>query len=350
MLHTPLCDLLGIQHPIIATPLGPDISTPELVAAVSNAGGFGFLRAPDGDNPDTVRKLVRRTRELTSRPFGVGVVLAFPYGRTVDTLVEENVAVIQLFWGDYPKELVEKIQSRGVKVIHQVGSVEDARKAAAAGVDAIQVQGYESGGHVMGEVSTMALVPAVVDCVAPIPVIASGGIADSRGVVAALALGAQGVALGTRFLVTQEANAHPEYKKMIAAAGAGDTVHTLLFGRARWPDAPMRTLRTPLVEAWHGKVGEAGDELAPSQPLIGHSTIYGQEKDVKRFAGTAPNASTTGDIPSFALYAGEVAGLIHDVPPAAEVVNALVEGARAIIEQRLQGYLAAPKTTLQTMV
>lgn len=194
--------MLGVEHPIIAAPMGPDLSGPELVAAVSNAGGLGILQAQFHPPPRFCEE-IRRLRALTAKPFGVNLLLQFPVEDQVAVCLQERVPVPSLFWGD-PTLYVARAHSAGVKVFHQVGSVPEAQCAAAAGVDVIVAQGVEAGGHLAGEVSTLALIPRVVDAVAPRPVVAAGGIADARGVVAVLALGAQAAVLGTRFLASAE--------------------------------------------------------------------------------------------------------------------------------------------------
>src|SRR5499433_140821 len=330
-MRTDFCDLLGIEHPIVAAPMGPDLTGPEFVAAVSNAGGLGILQAQFCP-PPVFREEIRRVRALTARPFGVNLLLHFPVEEQVAICLEERVPVLSFFWGD-PTPYVGRSHAAGVKVFHQVGSVVDARRAAAAGVDVIIAQGVEAGGHVAGEVSTLALVPRVVDAVAPTPVAAAGGIADARGVVAVLALGAQAAVLGTRFLATPEANGHPLYKQKLVTATEADTVRTTLFGHG-WPDAPHRTLRTPFVEAWLGQEAR-GNASRPDEPVVGQTQIAGQTIPLLRFMGFPPNAAATGDIESMDLLMGQSVGLIHEIKPAALIIRDLVEGARQIIEQRL---------------
>ncbi|EPS59042.1 hypothetical protein M569_15768, partial [Genlisea aurea] len=143
--------ILGFEYGVVQAPLGPDISGPELVAAVANSGGLGFLRSPDWEDPDRVRWLIRKTRALTDKPFGIGVVLAFPHEENVKAILEEKIAVLQVYWGECSKDLVFQAHQAGTKIIPQVGSLEDAEKAVAAGVDAIIVQGFEAGGHVIGQ-------------------------------------------------------------------------------------------------------------------------------------------------------------------------------------------------------
>ncbi|KAF5733350.1 putative 2-nitropropane dioxygenase precursor [Tripterygium wilfordii] len=322
--------ILGFEYGIVQAPLGADISGPELVAAVANAGGLGFLKAPDWESTDYLRGLIRKTRELTDKPFGVAVVLAFPHEDNIRTILEEKVAVLEVFWGKCSKELVLQAHRAGVKIVPQVGGVEEAREAINAGVDAIIVQGREAGGHVIGQEGLISLLPRVVDLVGDhnIPVIAAGGIVDARGYVAALALGAHGVCLGTRFVATVESHAHPLYKRKLVELEK--TEYTDVFGRARWPDAPQRALATPFFSNWELLPHE--NEL--NQPVIGHSTIHGQEKEIRRFAGNVPNAIATGDVESMAMYAGEGVGLIKEIIPAGEVVRRLVEGAQLLIQQK----------------
>src|SRR5215471_11712898 len=335
-MKTNLCHVLGIEHPIIAAPMGPDLTGPDLVAAVSNAGGLGILQAQLCP-PLLFRQEIRRVRALTDRPFGVNLILHFPGEDHVAVCLEERVPVLSFFWGD-PTPYVERAHATGVKVFHQVGSVAEAERAAAAGIDVIVAQGVEAGGHVAGEVSTLALIPRVVDAVAPRPVVAAGGIADGRGVVAVLALGAQAAVLGTRFLASSEARAHPHYKHMVLEASEGDTVRTVLFGYG-WPNAPHRTLRTAFVRQWLGQEGR-GQESRPDEPVIGRTVIGGQPMPVLRFMGFPPNSEATGDIDSMDLLAGQSVGLIHEVKPAGRIVAELVAEACQIISQRLAGLIA----------
>lgn len=323
--------ILGFDFGIVQAPLGPDISGPELVAAVANSGCLGFLRAPDWEAPDHLRQLIRKTRTLTDKPFGVGVVLAFPHEENIRAILDEKVAVLQVYWGECSQDLVLQAHQAGVKIVPQVGSFEEAKKVVDIGVDGIIVQGVEAGGHIIGLEGLITLLPRVVDLVRDrdIPVIAGGGIVDERGYVAAMALGAQGVVLGTRFLATEESHAHPTYKKKLV--DLDKTAYTDVFGRARWPGAPHRVLETPFFQEWRNL---PSDENESNQPIIGHSTIHGVEKEIRRFAGTVPNATTTGDIESMAMYGGAGIGLIKEIVPASEVIKRLVEGAQSLINKQ----------------
>jgi NAD(P)H-dependent flavin oxidoreductase YrpB (nitropropane dioxygenase family) len=336
-MKTNLCHMLGIEHPIIAAPMGPDLTGPDLVAAVSNAGGLGVLQAQLCP-PPLFRQAIRRVRALTDRPFGVNLILHFPVEHQVAVCLEERVPALWFFWGD-PTPYVGRAHAAGVKVFHQVGSVAEAEKAVAAGIDVIVAQGVEAGGHVAGEVSTLALIPRVVDAVAPRPVVAAGGIGDARGVVAVLALGAQAAALGTRFLASAESRAHPHYKQRMLEADEEGTVRTILFGHG-WPNAPHRTLRTAFVQRWLGREAR-GQESRPDEPVVGHTVIGGQTMPVLRFMGFPPNGEASGDIDSMDLLAGQGVGLVREIKPAGQLVHELVEEARQIISRRLVGLVRA---------
>jgi len=331
MLKTRLSKLLGIEFPIFSAPMGPDIAGPDLAAAVSGAGGLGLMQAQFSP-PADLREQIQRVRRATDKPFGVNFILALPHEENLAVCLDEHVPVISFFWGDATR-YVERVHAVGSKVFLQVGSVEAAQRAAAAGVDVIIAQGSEAGGHVEGEVATMVLAPRIVDAVAPLPVAVAGGIADARGVVAALALGAEAVVLGTRFLATHESNAHPRYKQQLLEAGEKDTVRTILFGHG-WPNAPHRTLRTRFVEQWLGNEARAQESRA-DEPVIGRTSIADREIPIQRFMSLPPSNRVTGDIESMALLAGQTVGLVKEIKSAAIIVRELADEATRLIEQRL---------------
>ncbi|MFD0746090.1 NAD(P)H-dependent flavin oxidoreductase [Phytohabitans flavus] len=245
-LRTALTDRLGITVPVVQAPVG-SAAAPELAAAVSEAGGLGML-ALTWHRSDEARDQIREVRRRTSRPFGVNLVLDFPVADTLAVCLDEAVPVVSTFWGD-PAPASQLIREAGALHMHTVGSVTEARHAAGCGVDVIVAQGWEAGGHVRGTTTTMVLVPSVIDAVGSIPVVAAGGISDGRGIAAALALGAQGVWLGTRFLATHEASAHRLYQDRLVASGATDTALTRCFDGG-WPDAPHRALGNPTLRRW----------------------------------------------------------------------------------------------------
>src|SRR5215469_9410467 len=311
--------------------MGPDIAGPDLAAAVSGAGGLGLMQAQFSP-PADLREQIQRVRMTTDKPFGVNFILALPHEENLAVCLDEHVPVISFFWGDATR-YVERVHAVGSKVFLQVGSVEAAQRAAAAGVDVIIAQGSEAGRHVEGEVATMVLAPRIVDAVAPLPVAVAGGIADALGVVAALALGAEAVVLGTRFLLTHESNAHPWYKQQLLEAREKDTVRTILFGHG-WPNAPHRTLRTRFVEQWLGNEARAQESRA-DEPVIGRTSIAEREIPIQRFMSLPPSNRVTGDIESMALLAGQTVGLVKEIKSAATIVRELADEATRLIEQRL---------------
>lgn len=323
-LRTPLCDRLGIEVPIVQAPIG-SASTPELVAAVAEAGALGMLALTWVSVDEAVRR-VRRVRELTDRAFGVNLVLAFPIDGLLDACLEERVPILSTFWGD-PDAASDRIHAGEALHLHTVGTVDEARRAVAAGVDVVVAQGWEAGGHVTGRVATMALTPAVVDAVAPVPVIAAGGIGDGRGLAAVLMLGAQAGWLGTRFLTATEASTHDVHRRRVLESNGDDAVHTSCFDGG-WPSAPHRALVNSTITRWE----EAGSPPAPTRP--GEGDVVATASDGRtflRYDDMFPLRGMEGDLEAMALYAGQSAGLVRTSGPAAEVVTALIAEATAAL-------------------
>jgi len=328
MLQTPLCRQLGIEYPIFSVGMGGGMAGPELVTAVSNAGGCGVL-GMGGLPAPYIRQQIQQLRTLTDKPFGVNIILPMLQEGQIEACLDEKVPILVLFWGD-PKPYVEKAHQRGTKVFIQVGSVEEAKAAAAAGVDAIIAQGVEAGGHVKSTTSLSTIVPAVVEAVKPIPVIAAGGIANGRGVVAALSLGAQAVSMGTRFLCSEETQVLRAYKERVMRAKAEDTVYTLLFD-VGWPNAAHRVLRNKEITEWE-TVGRPETGKRPGEgSTLGTMQIAGTTVEVPRYAVFPPMPGFSGDIERTALYAGESCTLINDIRPAARIVRDVVREAEETI-------------------
>ena len=316
MSATPLCNLLGIEHPIVQAPIGP-AAVPRLVAAVSNARALGMLALTWVSD---VAGVVQHTGELTGRPFGGNVVLEWDQHRRLDAALEAGLRIVSLTWGD-PAPYVERVHAAGGLVLHTVGSAEEARRVVAAGVDVVVAQGWEAGGHVRGQVATMPLVPAVVDAVAPTPVIAAGGIGDARGVAAALALGAQAAWLGTRFLLAEEAPVHPAYRQRLAAAAETDAEWYGNLYDVGWPNAPHRTLRNVTSERWEAAGRpESGNRPGEGEPIATDPS----GNPVARYSSAMPVEGTTGDIEALSLWAGQSVAHATRVQPAAEIVADLV--------------------------
>jgi nitronate monooxygenase len=222
MLHTRLCDLFGIEFPILSAGMG-GIAGAELAAAVSEAGGLGTLGLA-AFGPEAIRNETAAAHSRTQKPLAANLLVPFLRPGIVETVADTGVAAVTFFWGDARDytDAIAILHRADAKVIWQCGSVEEARWAKEAGADAIMAQGFEAGGHVRGEVTTFALIPEVRDGLGETPLIAAGGIADGRGLVAALALGADGAAFGTRFVASAEAAAHPQYRERILRAHAHD--------------------------------------------------------------------------------------------------------------------------------
>jgi len=326
-LATDFTSLAGIDLPIAQAPIGT-ATTPELAAAVSNAGGLGTLSLT-WRSPNEARELIQQTKALTNRPFGINLVLAWDPGDRLAIALEEGVPVISLSWGD-PSPWVEQIHDAGALLVHMVGSTSAAIAAKNAGVDVIVAQGYEASGHVEGQTSLLALIPEMVDAVAPTPVLAAGGIGDGRGLAAALCLGASGVWLGTRFVLSSEADAHADYQGRLIDAGASDTIHTTLF-RGGWPaNTPLRTLPNKSLQLWED-AGRPEPGRGPGEgDVIGHTS---RGIPIMRYHDDFPGARTTGDLESMVLYAGQSVGVMHDVLPAAEIVESIADQARSVLSR-----------------
>jgi NAD(P)H-dependent flavin oxidoreductase YrpB (nitropropane dioxygenase family) len=329
------CERLGIEIPIIQAPMGGAVG-PALAAAVSNAGGLGTLALWRVDIP-TLRQQVRETRALTIKPFAVNLVLEFPQEERLEACLQEGVPVISFFWRE-PSALVDRAKSAGAIVLHTVSTAAEARHAVECGVDVIVAQGWEAGGHVRGQVATMPLVPAVVEAVGPVPVIAAGGIADGRGLAAALALGASGAWIGTRFLASREVAIHPRYRERIFQATEDDTVYLDELFDIGWPRAPHRVLRNSTVNAWED-AGRPATGLRPGEgDVVATSRSLGP---IVRYRSYTPAADADGDIDALSLWAGQSAALVHKIQPAAEIVREIDSEARAILLRLAKGRLGS---------
>ncbi len=314
MLRTPLCDLLGIKHPIIQGGMAW-VATAELVSAVSEAGGLGVLGAGSAP-PDYVRDQIRKVRERTDKPFGVNVPLFSPYAaEVVKVCIEEKVPVMTTGGGN-PAPFIGPLKEAGIIVIPVVASVALAKRLERMGADALVAEGMESGGHI-GDVATMPLVPQVVDAVS-IPVIAAGGIADGRGLAAALALGAVGVQMGTRFICTEECIAHPVYKEQIVKAHDRSTMVT---GQSL--GHPVRALKNPMVHRFQ----EMEKKGVSEEELIAFGT------------GALRRAVLEGDWENGSFMAGQSCGLIHDIVPVKVLIERIVAEAEEILTRKLPSYV-----------
>jgi enoyl-[acyl-carrier protein] reductase II len=322
--------MFGTEYPIWLAGMG-GVSMAPLVAAVSNAGGLGVIGAATL-GPEGLRREIRKTRELTAKPFAVDLLAPIPemIRPHMQVVFEEKIEIFVAGLA-VPREFIAEMHSRGMKVVVMIGKVSHAVRAEEAGADVVVAQGTEAGGHT-GEIGALALLPQVVDAV-EIPVLAAGGIVDGRGVVAALALGAQGVVIGTRFIASVEATAATSYQQAIVRAGDDSTVRTRCY-----TGKPARTIRNPYVT-------ELEREPAKIQPFP-HQVAYSSQQGVMDYVGRGGGCDPQRTF----MPAGQGSGAIHDVRPAAEIFHSIVAEADRIVEEKFRnaggserGAAAAPR-------
>lgn len=323
MIRTPVCDLLGIELPIALGGMG-SVYSPDLVAAVSEAGGLGAMGCHNL-SPEQIRAGTAAIRAGTGKPFALNFLVFDINEESFAAALVLQPPVMAFAWPRSDQDIgyfIDRAHAAGAKVTFMAGGVPEALNAARAGADVIIAQGTEAGGHV-GWQATMALVPMVVDAVAPLPVLAAGGIADGRGLAAALSLGADGVLLGTRFLASRESPLHPNFKQAIVDSDGHDTLLTeipdIAAGKV-WPGAMSRSKRNRFIERW------AGREWALRQ--------HRAEAFAKVLA-----ARESGDTEEAPLTMGQDAGLIHDISPAGDIVASIARQAHEILTQRLPRFV-----------
>jgi enoyl-[acyl-carrier protein] reductase II len=317
MFRTALTETLGIEYPIIQAGMG-GVAMADLTAAVSNAGGLGVIGGAML-TADGLREEIRKVKDMTDKSFAVDLLLAegMPgLAQQMEAVYEEGVPVFASGLGN-PAPYAAEMHRRGMKVISLVGNVRNARRCAEGGADIIVAQGHEGGGHT-GRIATLALVPQVVDAIKPLPVVAAGGIADGRGLVAALALGACGIWVGTRFVATQEAFGHLNYKNKIVESSEEDTLITRAF-----TGKPCRVIRNKYGEDWLGRE----DEIKPFPFQL---MVDGYKLDA---------AIGRGDTEIGFMPAGQISGLIHRLDTAEDVVRGFIAEANEVLAEMAEAYL-----------
>ncbi|MEQ8664249.1 MAG: nitronate monooxygenase [Rhodospirillales bacterium] len=329
VLRTPLCDLLGCRYPILQAGMG-GVARAELAAAVCEAGGFGCLgmvREP----PALIEREIAAVRARTDRPFAVNLIPATTdpalFDAELSVCIDAGVDAVVYFWDIVP-DAVARAKKAGIKVLYQVGSVAAARAAEYCGADVVIAQGVEAGGHVHGGVSSLVLLPQIARSVA-VPVVGSGGFASGAGLVAALALGAQGIHCGTAFLATDESFAHDLHKQRVLTARSDQTVHTDAFA-INWPkDSPVRVIANEMTAS-------LGRDLFGHDPdTIERLQVAEEEgRPIYLWSTDSPLRSMTGELAKLALFAGQSAGLVDDIVPAGERVAAIVREAVEVVENR----------------
>jgi enoyl-[acyl-carrier protein] reductase II len=334
MLKTRITEQYGLKVPFINAGMA-FIATAPLVRAVCEAGGMGVLGIP-AMPPNVLQEAIRDVKAVNPACFGVDIIARFSGIEHIEVCVAEKVPVVVFFWDDVPDEWLSRLRSAGTHIWFQVGSVDEAEAAIRCGAQGLVVQGSEAGGHNRAVAATFSLLPAVIDAVPSVPVVAAGGIADGRTVAAALALGADAVWVGTRLLASFEAYAHPLYKDRVVAAGVEDTARHLIFG-PEFPDALTRGLRNRIVREWEGHDNPPPYRVVPDSELsvIGQARVYGQGFPMKRFCGFPPTPEFTGDFEEMSLLAGESVGQTKRLMSAASIIDEMISGAESVIRKRL---------------
>lgn len=319
-MKTVITEMLGVKYPIIQGGM-MWVGLAEMASAVSNAGGFGILTALTQPTPDALREEIARCREMTDKPFGVNLTILPsinppPYAEYVDAIIDSGIKIVETA-GNNPKEFIDKMKAADIKIIHKCTAVRHALSAQRHGVDAISIDGFECAGH-PGEddIPNLILIPAAVKAL-DIPVIASGGIGDGRGMAAALALGAQGVNMGTRFCVTQEAPIHPNIKEALRQGTERDT--NLIFRTMRNTARVFKNAISEEVVATERRPG--GCEFPEIQPLVSGAR------------GRA--ALEAGEVDGGIITAGMVIGLIDDIPTCAELLETMVADCKKELQRAL---------------
>jgi len=317
MFETRLTKLFGIKYPIIQGGL-QWLATAQLASAVSEAGGLGIISGLSFPDRDSLRKEIRRMRQMTEKPFGVNLSMLPELTKgdrtdeILETLLEERVPVVETS-GRSPEPFVQSLRREGIKLIHKVPSARFAKKAESIGADAVTVVGFECGGHPgMDDVTSLVLIPSVANSVR-IPIVAGGGIADARGFLAALALGADGVLMGTRFVATKECPAHPRIKEWFTKAGETDTM--VIQRSIRNAARVMRNRAAEKALSMEEKGASLEELLTVISGLMGQKSLY------------------EGDLEEGVIACGQCVGLIHEIKSVKEIIEEIIQGAKAILER-----------------
>ncbi|TCF98640.1 hypothetical protein BZM26_24395 [Paraburkholderia strydomiana] len=333
-MKTSLTDSLGLRYPIVSAPLGRG-SSAEYLGALARAGSMGFV-ALLHIKEDGLERELAPILESTNGQFGVNLTLVVDQRRRLACALEMGVKYVSV-WQGVPDAYIEQAKKGGAKVFWTVRGPDDASRARELGVDYVVCQGREAGGHLVGNAPLMALLPAVVDAAADVPVIAAGGIADGRGLAAALILGAQGVWMGTRFVASVESNLPAGYKQKVMTAGASDLVETTLFDGG-WPDSPHRVMRNETVSAWE-KAGSPASGYRPGEGEI-IARPHGDDP-VLRYAVSTPWLGMGESWSLGPLYAGTSATLIQDILPVADILSRTTRQAEQILRTASERFISA---------
>lgn len=326
-LRTPLCDLLGCDVPILLAGMG-GVARWELAAGVANAGGFASLGMVR-ESPELIATEVKALQAATDSLFAVNLIPAATDPTLLDAQINQclnlGVTAFSFFWDVLPN-VIARVKREGALVLHQVGTVEQARKAEDAGADVIIAQGIEAGGHVHGRMGAFALAEAILQGT-QLPVVVSGGISTGKGLASALALGAQGVQCGTAFVATDESFAHPYHKQCVVDADGDDTVLTDVFV-LNWPKgAAVRVVGNTITKALDGKLMGHDPDALPRDAIA-----WDDDQERYRFSTDSPLRTTTGDLEAMPNYAGQGAGLVGSVVAVGERIEQMLSDAAACLD------------------
>jgi nitronate monooxygenase len=326
-METSFTKLLGIEFPIMQAPIG-SAAGPQLAAAVANAGALGSITLWTAPQAHTA-SLVAAVLKLTDRPFAVNLRSDLNPLSHVAAAIESGARLIHLFWGD-ASPCSAAIHRAGAKLLCTVANADETKQALDAGADVLIAQGWEAGGHVRGTLTTLALVPTVVDLAGAVPVLAAGGVGDGRGLAAMLALGASGAVMGTRFVASEESLAHPDYKRALTSARQSDSVYVANLFDGGWPNAPHRVLRNSTVRTWEA-AGRPSSGSRPDENAV--VALRPDGSPIPRYGAQLPVQGMTGDIEALAHYAGQGVEQVREVLPAAEIIEVTMRQAREALSR-----------------
>jgi nitronate monooxygenase len=330
-ISTRMTERFGCRHPFAGAGMAFAGGTADLALGVCAGGGLGAVGV--GLTPaEPLRAIIHEIRATTQAPFNINLITFFDNDAQIRVCAEEKVPVVSFHWGHPSSEHLKLLLDAGVSVWEQVGNMEAAKEAVGDGIEVIVAQGWEAGGHNYGGLPTMVLVPEILDAVSPALVLAAGGIVDGRGAAAALALGADGVWVGTRLVATPEAAVHAEHKRRLVEGKGEQTVRSSIFG-PEWPHFnPMRVLRNRVVDEWSDRLAEV-PMVRDDLPVIGRTIFLGQQIALRKFAPILATDETEGDWEEMPWLAGQGVGLIHDIRPAKDVVETMMADAIAILKR-----------------
>lgn len=332
-ISTRFTNAYGVEHPIAVAGMAFAGMVPSFTIAAAKTGVMASFAGVGLMPTSVIEQRVREVQAATLQPFHVNFITIYTQDEHIDLCVALKVRAVSFHWGSPKPQWIAQLHTAGIAVWEQVGSVDAAKKAVTAGIDCIVAQGSEAGGHNYGELPTFVLVPAVRDAIGEALLLAAGGIADGRGLAAALALGADGAWVGTRFVATVEGNVHATYKAKLVAASGTDTTKTRIFGKQHPEFNPVRVLRNRVVNEWTDRADDVPIDSS-NQATVGHMDMFGMATELKKFTNLVPMPDAQGDFEELPLLAGQGVGLIKSIESMSNVVETMIGQAHTILNQR----------------